>query len=101
MKDIDAYEAAYRNGYEQGAKEYKEQRDLLLQENAELIEKTKQLKKERDAAWNTASLLCEGFLDMPSGCDGCPLFDTMIFDEEGNGICALSRRGIDGYQRKT
>ena len=52
--------------------------------------------KERDAAWNTASLLCEGFLDMPSGCDGCPLFDTMIIDEEGNEICALSRSDIDG-----
>lgn len=54
-----------------------------------------QLIRERDAAWNTASLLCEGFLDMPSGCDGCPLFDTMIFDEEGNGICSLSRRDND------
>lgn len=68
-------------------------------EAADLIEKLVTdidvVRKERDAAWNTASLLCEGFLDMPSGCDGCPLVDTMIIDEEGNGICSLSRRGID------
>lgn len=42
-----------------------------------------------------ARQLCEGFLDMPSGCDGCPLVDTQILDEEGNGICALYRRSSD------
>lgn len=39
-----------------------------------------------------ASLLCEGYLDMPSGCDGCPLVDTMVLDDEGNAICDLYRR---------
>lgn len=42
-----------------------------------------------------ARQLCEGFLDMPSGCDGCPLVDTQILDEEGNGICALYRRSSE------
>lgn len=95
MHTMDAIERSYINGYEQGAKDYKEQRDLVLQENAELVEKIEQLQKERDAAWNTASLLRDGFLDMTSGCDGCSLLDTMILDEEGNGICSLSRRSID------
>lgn len=39
-----------------------------------------------------ARLLCEGYLDMPSGCDGCPLADTMVEDDEGNGVCDLYRR---------
>lgn len=25
-----------------------------------------------------AELLCDGYLDMPCGCDGCPLVDTMV-----------------------
>ncbi|MGM9682209.1 MAG: hypothetical protein ACI3XQ_01295 [Eubacteriales bacterium] len=31
--------------------------------------------------------LCEGYLDMPSGCDGCPLFDETNVDEDGNNNC--------------
>ena len=31
--------------------------------------------------------LCEGYLDMPSGCDGCPLCDFENFDDDGNGDC--------------
>ena len=33
--------------------------------------------------------LCDGFLDMPSGCDGCPLA-TENYDEDGNMICQLN-----------
>ena len=36
-----------------------------------------------------ARVLCEAFLDMPSGCDGCPLYDENRIDEDGNAICAL------------
>lgn len=39
-----------------------------------------------------AELLCDGYLDMPSGCDGCPLVDTMVEDDDGNGVCDLYRR---------
>lgn len=39
-----------------------------------------------------AGLLCEGYLDMPCGCDGCPLVDTTVEDDEGNGVCDLYRR---------
>lgn len=77
MKDIDAFEAAYRNGLEDGAKYYKEQRDLLLQENAELFGKVEQLeeavgrmaielaavKKERDAAVACIEALKDDFVD--------------------------------------
>lgn len=38
-----------------------------------------------------ARLLCEGYLDMPCGCDGCPLVDTTVEDDEGNGVCELWR----------
>ena len=33
--------------------------------------------------------LCDGFLDMPSGCDGCPLA-TGNYDDDGNMICELN-----------
>lgn len=33
--------------------------------------------------------LCGGYLDMPSGCDGCPLA-TDEYDGDGNMICALN-----------
>lgn len=63
MHTMDAIDRSFSAGYEQGAKDYKEQRDLVLQENAELVEKIEQLeeavrrmatelstvKKERDA----------------------------------------------------
>lgn len=45
MHTMDAIERSFSAGYEQGAKDYKEQRDLVLQENAELVEKTEQLKE--------------------------------------------------------
>lgn len=48
--------------------------------------------KKRIRLEKIAKLLCEGYLDMPSGCDGCPLVDTMVEDEEGNGVCDLYRR---------
>lgn len=34
--------------------------------------------------------LCDAFLDMPSGCDGCPLASD-DYDEDGNMICALNK----------
>lgn len=33
--------------------------------------------------------LCDGYLDMPSGCDGCPL-GTENYDDDGNMICMLN-----------
>lgn len=33
--------------------------------------------------------LCDGYLDMPSGCDGCPL-STENYDDDGNMICLLN-----------
>lgn len=38
--------------------------------------------------------LCDGYLDMPSGCDGCPLCDFDNLDDDGNvdcvGKCSVS-----------
>lgn len=31
--------------------------------------------------------LCHGFLDMPCGCDGCPLYDEENRDEDGDNMC--------------
>ena len=31
--------------------------------------------------------LCEGYLDMPIGCEGCPLWDPDHLDEDGNARC--------------
>ena len=36
-------------------------------------------------------ILCEGFLDMPSGCDGCPLSETQTLEKDRNAICELER----------
>ena len=33
--------------------------------------------------------MCDVFLDMPSGCDGCPLA-TENYDDDGNMICQLN-----------
>lgn len=33
------------------------------------------------------SELCDGYLDMPSGCEGCPLWDEDSMDDEGNVDC--------------
>lgn len=33
--------------------------------------------------------LCDGYLDMPSGCDGCPLC-IENYDDDGNMICMLN-----------
>ena len=63
MKDIDAIERSYINGYEQGAKDCKEQRNLLLQERAELFGKIEQLTKERDAAIACIEALKDDFVD--------------------------------------
>lgn len=43
-----------------------------------------------------AKILCEGFLDMPSGCEGCPLFDEDSLDADGNSICELSKADVHG-----
>lgn len=51
-----------------------------MKENEELLE------------WiSIAGILCDGYLDMPSGCEGCPLFDEDEIDEDGNCICALQK----------
>ena len=34
--------------------------------------------------------LCGGYLDMPCGCEGCPLWDKNDMDDDGNVDC----RGI-------
>ena len=33
------------------------------------------------------SALCDGYLDMPSGCEGCPLWDEDNLDDYGNVNC--------------
>lgn len=33
------------------------------------------------------SALCDGYLDMPSGCEGCPLWDPDDLDDDGNSNC--------------
>lgn len=40
--------------------------------------------------WEEIALkLHDGYLDMPSGCDGCPLL--IEYGEDGNVICELNR----------
>lgn len=36
-----------------------------------------------------AITLCEGFLDMPCGCEGCPLYNEDNLDDDGNMVCEL------------
>lgn len=36
-----------------------------------------------------AEILCDGFMDMPSGCEGCPLFDEDNLDDDGNIVCVF------------
>ena len=31
--------------------------------------------------------LCDGYLDMPFGCEGCPLWDEDNMDDDGNADC--------------
>lgn len=31
--------------------------------------------------------LCDGYRNMPSGCEGCPLWDEDAMDEKGNVDC--------------
>lgn len=45
-----------------------------------------------------AEKLCEGYLDMPCSCDGCPLCDTMDYDDDGNVVCVLYRKDADKYR---
>lgn len=33
------------------------------------------------------SALCDGYLDMPSGCEGCPMWDKNNLDDDGNVNC--------------
>lgn len=33
------------------------------------------------------SALCDGYLDMPSGCEGCPMWDKDNLDDDGNVNC--------------
>lgn len=33
------------------------------------------------------SALCDGYLDMPSGCEGCPMWDENNLDDDGNVNC--------------
>ena len=41
-----------------------------------------------EAAINFAmQSLCEGYLDMPSGCEGCPLWSEDDMDDDGNVDC--------------
>lgn len=33
------------------------------------------------------SALCDGYLDMPSSCEGCPMWDKDNLDDDGNVNC--------------
>lgn len=41
----------------------------------------------KSAVYFGMSELCGGFLDMPSGCDGCPLYDEENVDGDGDNRC--------------
>ena len=41
----------------------------------------------REAINFAMSALCDGYLDMPCGCDGCPLCDIDTIDDDGNRDC--------------
>lgn len=47
-------------------------------ENIELI---------KEAINFAMSALCDGYLDMPSSCEGCPMWDENNLDEYGNVKC--------------
>ena len=47
--------------------------------------------------------LCDGYLDMPSGCHGCPLYDWDKLDDDAYINCRgdmfrafIKRHGLDG-----
>lgn len=44
--------------------------------------------------------LCGGFLDMPSGCDGCPLYNPDDLDDDGNANCreSMLKEFVDKYE---
>lgn len=44
--------------------------------------------------------LCSGYLDMPSGCEGCPLATTN-YDADGNMICELNLNNVDINDEQT
>ena len=57
----------------------------------------------RDAINFAMEDLFDGYLDMPSGCDGCPLCDLGNLDDDGNVDCRgemfrsfIKRHGLDG-----
>ena len=41
----------------------------------------------REAINFAMSALCDGYLDMPCGCDGCTLCDIDTIDDDGNPDC--------------
>ena len=39
-----------------------------------------------------AEVLCSGFRDLPSGCEGCPLFDwDWDWEKNGDFVCELEK----------
>lgn len=46
--------------------------------------------EEAEIFKKVAREMCDGYLDMPSGCEGCPLFDEDKLDVDGNCHCELS-----------
>lgn len=41
----------------------------------------------RSAVYHGMKDLCSGYLDMPCGCGGCPLYDENDVDDDGNVNC--------------
>ena len=57
----------------------------------------------RDAIIFAMEELCDGYLDMPSGCNGCPLYDLDKLDDDANIDCRgemfrafIKCHGLDG-----
>lgn len=42
-----------------------------------------------DRLIDIAQVLCEGYSDMPCGCEGCPIWSEDLIDENGEWECDL------------
>ena len=80
MKALDIWhETEYQDGYFDGFND-----GIAEVEEAPTIADLDLIRKAINFAM---SELCDGYLDMPSGCGGCPLCDYDNLDEDGNTDC--------------
>lgn len=83
------------------AKRNEEIRALLIQASKGIkITKLELVKKAINFAMSD---LCDGYLDMPCGCEGCSLWNEDDMDDEGNVDCRgkMLREFIEQYEEES